>query len=149
MDGELRTWHREQAVERFNRTWELLDRAERAEADDAELLEASFASRYHWGVIGGPANWAIGDSQIARVALGLGDLARWYARRTLAAVEAEGWTDFHLVTAHEVAARAEAAAGDAAARAAALERARRALAAIDDEDDRALLLEQIDTVPEA
>jgi hypothetical protein len=48
-----------------------------------------------------------------------------------------------------VSARAHAAAGDGEARRIALDRARVALEAIDDEDDRALLLEQIDSVPEA
>jgi hypothetical protein len=151
MDDDQVGWHRQQAIERFNRSWDLLELDPRTEAEDAEVLEAAMASRYHWSVVGDASNWSLGDGQIARVAAGLGlaDLARWYARRCLAAVEAAGWTDFQLVSALEVSARAHAAAGDRDARRSAVDRAREALVAIDDEDDRALLLEQIDSVPEA
>ncbi len=151
VDDEQVEWHRQQAIERFNRTWDLLDLPSRTEAEDAEMLEAAMGSRDHWSVVGDASNWSVGDGQIARIAavLGLADLARWCARRCLAAVEAAGWTDFRLVSALEVSARAHAAAGDGEARRAELDRAREALVAIDDEDDRALLLEQIDSVPEA
>ncbi len=145
LDDEAAAWHREVAIERFNRSWDLLDQPVRGPGEDAELLEAAFTSRYHWGVVGGASQRAVGDSQIARVAatVGLAELALFYAHRCLATVEAEGWTDFHLVSAHEVLARAHASAGDAVARQGALDRARVALEAIDDEEDRQLLADQI------
>ena len=143
-------WHRQVAIERFNRTWDLLDQEVLDADEEAELLEAAFTSRYHWGVVGGASPRAIGDGQIARVAatLGLADLALTYGRRSLMTVQDEGWTDFHLVSAHEVLARAHAAAGDGQARDQAVADARAALTAIDDEEDRQLLSEQIATVPE-
>ena len=143
-------WHRQVAIDRFNRTWDLLDQERRDADEDAELLEAAFTSRFHWGVVGGASQRAVGDGQIARVAatLGLADLATTYARRSLATVEAEGWTDFHRVSAYEVLARAYAAAGAADARQQALADALAALEAIDDEEDRQLLADQIASVPE-
>ena len=144
-------WHRQVAIDRFNRTWDLIDQGDRSAYEDDELLEAALTSRYHWGVVGGASQWAVGDGQIARVAamLGLSDLAVRYARRSLAIVEDEGWTDFHLVSAYEVLARAHASAGAVTDRAAALGRARAALEAIDDPEDIELLTQQIDSVPEA
>jgi hypothetical protein len=144
-------WHRGVAIERFNRTWDLLDQVERSAEEDDELLAAAFTSRFHWGVVGGPSQWAVGDGQIARVAaaLGLPELALRYARRSLAIVESEGWIDFHLASAHEVLARAHAAAGSATERAASIQRANDALARIDDPEDVRLLADQIGSVPEA
>jgi len=151
MDDDELAWHRRVAIEQFNRTWDLLDQETRDADEDAALLEAAFASRFHWGVVGGASQWAVGDGQIARVAaaLGIADLAVGYALRSLTTVEAEGWTDFHLVSAWEVLARAYAALGRVDARAHALDRATAALAALDDEEDRQVLAEQIASVPEA
>ena len=47
-------WHRNFAIEAFNRSWDLLEQADRDEAADAELLAVAFASRWHWGQVGGP-----------------------------------------------------------------------------------------------
>jgi len=144
-------WHRKVAIERFNRTWDLIDQGDRSAYEDDELLEAALTSRYHWGIVGGASQWAVGDGQISRVAatLGLSDMAVRYARRSLAIVEDEGWTDFHLVSAFEVLGRAHAAAGSATERAAAIGRARAALEHLDDPEDIELLTEQIESVPDA
>jgi hypothetical protein len=149
-DAQRAEWHRRTAVERFNRTWDLLDQETLTADEQDDLIEAAFTSRFHWGVVGGPSQWCVGDGQIARVAarVGLGELAVRYARRALAIAESEGWTDFHLVSGWEVLARAWAAVGDVEARAEALAKARAALEAIEDEEDRALLADQIATVPE-
>ena len=148
-DAQREAWHRQTAIERFNRTWDLLDQPELSLDEADELIEAAFTSRFHWGVVGGPSQWAVGDGQIARVAarVGLVSLAVRYAQRAVARAEDEGWTDFHLVSGFEVLARAYAAAGDATARAAALKRAEAALVAIDDAEDRALLVDQLASVP--
>lgn len=148
---EQAVWHRRFAAGLFNRTWELLDAPARTAAEDDELLAAAFASRYHWGPIGDAGNWAIGDGQIARAAaaIGLDEVAIRYATKALATAESEGWQDFRLASAHEVMARAYAAAGDGAARDRHLASARQALELLDDPEDRAVIGAQIDGVPPA
>jgi flagellar biosynthesis regulator FlaF len=142
-------WHREVAVSTFNRTWDLLDASARTRDDDAELLTAAFTSRYHWEKAGTAENVAIADNQVARVAaaLGHGALAVEFATAALTRTEAEGWTDWRLASALEVCARAHAADGNAPLRDEFYRRAERAVATIDDPDDRAVVEDQLRTVP--
>ena len=142
-------WHREIAVATFNRTWDLLDAPTRTPDQDAELLTAAFTSRYHWERIGTAENLAIADNQIARVAsaLGNGPLAVEYATAALTRTEAEGWTDWRLASALEVCARAHAADRNAPLRDEFYRRAENAIATIDDPEDRAVVEEQLATVP--
>lgn len=144
-------WHREIAVATFNRTWDLLEAASRTREDDAELLTAAFTSRYHWEKAGTAENLAIADNQVARVAaaLGHGALAVEYATAALARTQTEGWTDWRLASALEVCARAHAADGNAARREEFYRRAEAAVAAIEDPDDRAVVEDQLRTVPPA
>ena len=50
----------------FNRTWELIDLAERTPDQELEMIHSAHASRLHWQNIGGPEQWAIGGWQCAR-----------------------------------------------------------------------------------
>lgn len=54
------------AIQQFNRCWEILDQAERTEADLRELLQAAFTSRYHWLQVGNERNWIISDWMVSR-----------------------------------------------------------------------------------
>lgn len=145
------TTHRAIAVDQFNRTWELLDQGDARTADeDLAMLLAAATSRWHWGQLGDPRAAATGDWQVAHVLarLGAGELSLRFARRCLEAVVADEATGWRLASAHEGVARAHAAAGDAAGRAAHVEAALAALADEPDEDDRALVRAQVDDVPE-
>jgi hypothetical protein len=144
--------HQPLAATLFNRSWDLIDLgAQRTPEQDDELLTLVFASKYHWTLVPDATSetFAVADNQIARAAaaVGLGELAVAYARRALDRTEAEGWTDWRLASAHEVCARAAAAAGDATSRDAHLATARELVAAIDDPEDRAVIGAQVDTVP--
>lgn len=142
--------HRQIGVERFNATWDLIDRADRSADDDVELLLSAITSRWHWGQVGGPEEISTGDWQVAHAAslLGLGDLALLFARRNLATAEAQGWSGWRLASAHEGMARAFAVAGDAGGRARHLDAARAALDAEPDAEERQVIAEQLATVPE-
>ncbi len=106
--------HQYFAVETFNGAWDLIDKTDRTPDDDAEMLQRAFASRWHWGFVGGPEQLATGDWQIAHVAslLGYGWMAQFYARRAFAVCENEGWGDWRRASMLEGMARAAAAAGD-------------------------------------
>ena len=52
----------------FNRTWEVLEDAERDDAGDREALMTAMGSRLHWAGIGTDENLAAGDWLVAHVA---------------------------------------------------------------------------------
>jgi hypothetical protein len=141
--------HQYFAIETFNGAWELIEKRERTADDDAEMLQRAFASRWHWGFVGGPEQLATGDWQIAHVAslLGYGWMAQFYARRAFEICERESWTDWRRASMLEGLARSAAAAGDFAARAHYFALAEDAIAQIAEAGDRALIASQLATVP--
>ncbi len=135
--------HRRLAVDLYNHVWSLLRKGSRTRAEDDELVHAAHASRYHWGQVGTPANFARGEWQCARVyaVLGLGEASLRHAHRCLELVEGdgEGFEDWDLAAACEAITRAHLTCGDAAAARAAAARAATAAAHIADPEDRALI----------
>ena len=110
-------WHRIQAIDANNATWELLDgRALTAdEADD--LLGRAYAATYHWqrAADATPVNAARAAWLVSRAhaVLGQGDLALHHAQRSAAHVGEAGdlAADFDHAYAHEATARALACLG--------------------------------------
>lgn len=146
--------HRRLAKELFNQTWTLIEKADRTPAEIDEMLHATHASAWHWSMAGGTlANAARGEWQAARVyaTLGRGEPALWHANRCLelaeAAVETGVADDWDIPAALEGLARAQAVAGDRAAAAATVARARSALERIADPEDRQLIGGDLDTIP--
>ena len=111
-DGE---WHRAQAIEANNSTWEMIE-AERTAANDEEMLRRAYAGAYHWAraVRRGPANEARAAWLLAKVQLlaGQPDLSLRYADQCLSICQQNGLADFDLAYAHEARARALKALGD-------------------------------------
>jgi hypothetical protein len=144
---------RDLGIDLFGRVWELLDKGDRSSDENAEMLAAAFASRWHWGQAAEATkeNLAIGDWQVAHVAsqLGHGSVALEYATRALAAADAEGWGDWQRASMLEGMARACAAVGDTAGRAKYFAEASAALETIVEAEDRELIASQLATVPEA
>jgi DNA-binding transcriptional MerR regulator len=131
----------------FNGVWELLEKEDRTVAEDDRMLHMAHASRYHWGEVGTPANFARGEWQCSRVyaVLRRAEPALHHAQRALDLCIENGLADWDLAFCHEALARSHAAAGDGeAARA----EAERALAVeIADDEDRALVLGDLETIP--
>jgi len=98
----------------FNDTWDLLEKEDRTQEEDRQMVHMAHASRYHWGEIGTPLNFARGDWQISRVyaILGLGEIALIFAKSSLQFCIDHGYGDFDLAFAYEAAARAYATLGD-------------------------------------
>lgn len=141
--------HRTYAKQFFNRSWELLDLPNRTAEQEEEMLSAAFASRLHWGKAGGPREWIMGDWQISHMAshLGMGPLAKRFAERALERVQAEGIQDWLLASCYEGVARAAAACGDVQRRNEAAWRAREVLETVTDAEDRALIEQQLNSIP--
>ena len=140
--------HRKLGAYLFNYTWSLIDRRPRSRAEDAEMLHAAHASRYHWGVVGRDLNRQIGEWQISRVysILGRAEPALYHARQALAIARRAHLGRFYLAYAYEALARAAAVAGRTRDRDRYVREARRVGGRIRDPDDRRILAEDLATV---
>jgi hypothetical protein len=145
--------HRALAVALFNRTWALLQQADRSPAQIDEMIHTVHASRFHWSRAADvtPANLGRGEWQCSRVyaSLGRGEPALWHARRCLAYAEAggPGTEDWDLAAAYEAMARASAVAGDQVAAADWKAKAVIALDDIADPEEREIIEGDVATLP--
>jgi hypothetical protein len=102
------------ASQLFNRCWELLERDERSEDDNVELLTSALTSRFHWLNAGGTEQWIIADWMVARAAGATGSpgAALRFAIRAYEAARASGSPDWLVASSAEGVARAYAVAGN-------------------------------------
>ena len=140
------------AVGLYNRCWELLEIPYRTPEQDAELIHAAHASRYHWGEVADtPARLWRGEWLCARVysVLGRAEPALWHARRAVTLVEAGGDAveDWDRPAVYEGMARASFVAGDPAAGAIWKARAAELAAALADAEDREVIERDLATLP--
>jgi formate hydrogenlyase subunit 6/NADH:ubiquinone oxidoreductase subunit I len=137
------------ASELFNHVWSLLETEDRTEAQDDAMVHAAHASRWHWGRVGSPQQWAIGEWQCSRVyaTLGRAEPALHHARRCLELGVTEGVDPFVEASAHEAMARALAVGGDLDGARVERELAYRLAVDLDDDDDRAVIESDLATLP--
>ncbi len=146
--SDNRDFHRKFAVDCFNNTWALIEKADRTPEDDERMIHMSHASRFHWGEIGTHLNFARGDWQISRVyaILGQGQNALTYANNCLQLCIDNEIGDFDLAFAYEAAARAFAVLGDTKMIEKNLELAKKAGDTITKEDDRTYFFSELETI---
>ncbi len=139
---------RQLAIDLFNHVWTLLEKPDRTAAEDAEMVHAAHASCYHWQQVGTAVNVVRGEWQCSRVyaVLGRSEPALQHARRALALCEQGGIGGFDLGCAFEALARAHSVAGDSAEAQGWLDRGRSTAAGIADDEDRQVLLSDLDTI---
>lgn len=137
------------AADLFNGVWRLMEDEKRTPADDDRMLHMAHASRYHWGQVGAPVNLARGEWLCSRVyaVLRRAEPSRHHAERVLALCHEHGIGDWDLAFGYEALARAYAVAGDTAEAQRVVEQARAATEDIADDDDRQLVLADLDTIP--
>ena len=137
------------AAQLFNGTWNLLSKKRRTKEESDTMIHMAHASRYHWGLVGGPKELAIGEWQISRVyaVVRRPEPSLYHAERCLEICKAHGVGDFPLAYAYEALARAFAIAGKSRERAACLKLAKAAGERIRDDDDRTVFLGDLRTVP--
>lgn len=137
------------AARLFNAVWDLLETENRSTGDDDRMLHMAHASRYHWGQVGGPERLARGEWQCSRVyaVLRRTEPCLHHAQRVLDICLAEGIGDFDLAFAYEALARGHAIAGDAGTARTMTERALAAAEQISGEEDRKILLADLETIP--
>jgi tetratricopeptide (TPR) repeat protein len=132
---------RQLAAGLFNQVWELLEQPDRSVSDDDLMVHAAHASRYHWGIVGGPKQWAIGEWQCARVyaVLGRFEPALHHAQRCLDLATVNNLEPFDIGAAHEALARAYLVGHDAAQAAEHKALAQELSDRITDPEDKAIL----------
>jgi hypothetical protein len=146
--SEEKNLHRKFAVSCFNGTWDLIEKTDRTQEDDARMIHMAHASRYHWGEIGTPLNFARGDWQISRVyaLLGQGENALAYAKSCLHLCVDNDIGDFDLAFAYEAAARAFKVLDDAEMTEKHLALAKETGEAIEKEDDQKYFFNELETI---
>jgi hypothetical protein len=147
-EQRLQEQHRKFAVELFNQTWNLLDKADRTPEEADKMIHAAHASRYHWGEIGTPLEFERGEWQISRVyaVLDHPEAALYHAQRCLDLCQANEIGDFDLAFAYEALARAYAIVGDRAKSGEYVELAEQAARQIEDEGNREYFEGELATV---
>ncbi len=140
--------HKQCAKALFNSVWTLLDKPDRTGDEDDLMVHRAHAMMLHWLQVGEPVNFARGEWQLSRVyaVLGRFEPAVHHAERCRAICEADGLGDFDRGCAYEALARAHAAAGNVAQMKNFLDLAGTVVTGIDDEEDRTILLGDLQTV---
>lgn len=139
--------HRKIAVELFNQTWTLMEKADRTPAETDAMIHGAHASRYHWGVVGNATNLSVGEWQISRVyaVLKRAEPALHHARRCLEISEEGGVSPFYVAYAHEAMARACSLTNEALA-ADHLVKGRELAELVTEVDERKALLDDLATI---
>jgi tetratricopeptide (TPR) repeat protein len=141
--------HRQPAKQANGRVWQLLEKTPRSQDEDAELLEAAYASLYHWRFAGTEIHRQRGLWLVAHVHTVLGDGAQAlkYAQACLE------WTkehedileDFDLAYAYEGISRAMALGGQHETARSYLKAARDAGEKISDPEDKDIFMADFET----
>lgn len=134
----------------FNETWTLLEKEDRTADEDDALVHMAHASAHHWRQVGKPQHFARSEWQISRVyaTLRRPEPSLHHAQRSLDMCKENGIGDFDLAFAYEALARGHAIAGDAEQARAYTEQALAAAEDISEDDDRELLLTDLETIPD-
>lgn len=146
--GAEAKWHRKTAVELFNHVWTLLEKPRRTKDEDLRMIHEVHASRHHWGLVGSPVNFAIGEWQVSHVyaVLRRPEPATYHAERCLAICKANRIGDFPLAFAYEALARGAAVAGRRGDLRKHLAAAERAGQRIREKEDREEFFRQLGTI---
>jgi hypothetical protein len=146
---EITRSHRWLAVECNNLAWDLSNRADRTPAQDDEMRNAAHASAFHWAAVGTELNRARADMLLGRVyaALGVGDAAVAYARRSFDYLVAHDPPDWEIAFAHAILAHAAFSARDAASHTRNYEKAKELGDAIADPEDRRIFFATFNAIP--
>ena len=140
---------RQLAIRYFNSVWTLMEKADRTIEDDDLMVHMAHASRYHWGQVGKPENFARGEWQVSRVyaVVKRAEPCLHHAQRVLDICVANGIGDWDIAFAFEALARGHAIAGDSEASRAMTEKALEAVEKIEEDEDRKIVLADLETIP--
>lgn len=133
------------ATQLYNRCWEILELETRSSDDDVELIMTALTSRYHWLKAGARDQWIISDWMVSRAAgeVGAPELSLLFAHRAHDAAQSGNARDWLIASTAEGVARAYAVAGNAEEFTKWNALAGRLVEVIADEEERALVTNQL------
>jgi hypothetical protein len=133
--------HRFFSAHCFNRAWDLIRKSNRTTIECEQMLQLSQASLWHWTQRSDctPKNLSIGNWQLSRVYALLGQAENAKRSAKMCLHHSEDTSPFFIGYAHEALARSAAVADDVVGKAHHLAEARRYLAQVTSDRDRALL----------
>lgn len=142
--------HRWFAVECNNQAWELAGRPERSADENRQLLLLAYTAAFHWSQVGTAVNVARAETLLAQVLAltGQGRLAEEFAARCREFFSSGQGADWDMAFAHLVSAHAAAACADAKRHGEHLAAASKAGAAIQDDEDRRIFMEELGRIPQ-
>lgn len=145
--------HRRLGAELFNRVWDLLAIEQRTPDQDAEMIHAAHASRFHWSQVERGPRSARGEWLCSWVysELERPEPALYHAHRCEAFCRefADELEDFDLPAMQEAFARAQLVAGNREEAMHRLKLAADLCEQIEDPDDRQIIKSQIDSIAHA
>ena len=148
---EEQKMHHYMGIEMNIQTWNLLEKEERNEKDDARMINFAHASLYHWRKSHKyeSINEQRGQYTLARVyaVLGKGKEALSYAKETSRLTKEQDLKDFDLAYSYEALARANAALGYKKECVKWLEKAKEVGTSIQCEDAKKYFILDLDSAP--
>jgi len=148
MTQEEKDMHKKLAAGCFNKTWDLIDKKDRTDKEDREMIHTAHASLYHWMQIGTPLEFARGEWQVSRVysILRMGQSALYHGEASLALCLDNGIGGFDLAFGYEAVARAYKTLGDEENKQKNIELALSAAEKVEDKGDRDYILSEIGSI---
>jgi hypothetical protein len=146
---DVKTAHQYFSVECFNKAWEYIEKTgKRSPEDEMAMLHTAIASLWHWTQREDvkPENLAVGYWQVSRVynLIKQPNNARRYGLMSLK--YAKALEPFFKAYAYETLARAEMLASNRVIMLVHLEKAHKMAELIEDEEDKQLLLKDLETI---
>ena len=141
-------WHKNEAINNFNQTWELIDKKDRSKKETLNMIHKAHASLYHWSQVGTPLELARGEWQISRVYAisNMGESALYHAQASLDYCLKHDYGDFDLAFAYEAIARAHKIIENNEEKEKNLFLAKKAAEEIEKEDDKKYFLKELGTI---
>jgi len=140
--------HKHFSAENFDKTWEYIEKSDRSQEEGMLMLHTAIASLWHWSQRDDATleNLSVGYWQVSRVfcLIGQPDNARMYGRLSLN--HAENLEYFFKGYACEALARAEMQSGNRVAMRFYLDKAHEMASQVSDEEDKQLLLKDLETI---
>jgi len=132
----------------FNQTWSLLDKMDRSQKDEIQMIHGAHASRHHWGKVGEPIQFERGEWLISRVysVLGRSESALFHAKECLRVCRENDIGDFDIAFAYEAVARAHAIADESVLAEKYIELAKGAGAIIEDKGNREYFMGELESI---
>lgn len=140
--------HKYFSTQCFNKTWELINKTDRTDKENEQMIQLCQASIYHWTQRDDctDQNLSIGYWQASRVyaLLAMADNARRYGQLSLGCTQEN--ESFLRGYAYEALARAEMVAGNGAKKEEYLSQARKYADAIEKADEKQYLIDDLKTI---